>query len=292
MLHGMYLASGEEWNPPIRFVPGNAGARGLIIVDNVAYASTSHSCGAATNGVYALDLGTKQVKSWGAKSDIVSEPSVGPDGTIYVATGDGEVVALAPKTLAVKDTYQSGKQPFTSAPVIFEYKDRVLMAASTKDGRLHLLDTKSLGGTDHQTPVHKSEPSSELASYVPGALASWQDSAGTRWILAPRTGAIAAYKVTEQGGNLTFENGWVSRAIDAPLTPMVINGVVFSASGGSPSGPAVLYALDGATGKELWNSGRTITSLVKGGGIAAGNSQVYLPTEDGTIYAFGFPIER
>jgi outer membrane protein assembly factor BamB len=292
MLHSMYLASGEEWNPPIRFVPGNAGARGLIIVDNVAYASTSHGCGGATNGVYALDLGTKQVKSWDAKSDIVSEPSVGPDGAIYAATGAGELVALDPKTLAVKDTYQSGKQAFTSAPVIFEYKDRVLIAAATRDGRLHLLDTKSLGGADHQTPVQKSEASSELAGYVPGALASWQDSTGTRWILVPRTGAVAAYKVTEQGGNLTFENGWVSREINAPLTPMVINGVVFAASGGSRNGPAVLYALDGATGKELWSSGRTITSLVKGGGIAAGNSQVYLPTQDGTIYAFGFPIER
>ena len=30
--------------------------------------------------------------------------------------------------------------------------------------------------------------------------------------------------------------------------------------------PAVVYALDAANGKELWNSGKTITSFMHGGG--------------------------
>jgi outer membrane protein assembly factor BamB len=78
----------------------------------------------------------------------------------------------------------------------------------------------------------------------------------------------------------------------SPLTPLVVNGVVFAASGGQRSTPAVLYALDGASGKELWNSGRTVTSFVHGGGVSGGGSQVYLGTHDGTLYAFGFPIEH
>ena len=58
------------------------------------------------------------------------------------------------------------------------------------------------------------------------------------------------------------------------------------------SAPAVIYALDGATGKELWSSGKTITSFVHGGGLAGFAGQIYLGTHDGTLYAFGFPIEH
>ena len=66
-----------------------------------------------------------------------------------------------------------------------------------------------------------------------------------------------------------------------------MNGVVFVAAGKS------LYALDGATGKELWNSGTTMGAPVTPqGGLAIGGSAVYLGTQDGTFYAFGFPIEH
>jgi len=54
----------------------------------------------------------------------------------------------------------------------------------------------------------------------------------------------------------------------------------------------VLYALDGATGKELWTSGTTITSSGRGVGPSAGDSQVYVVTIDGTLYTFGMPMER
>ena len=54
----------------------------------------------------------------------------------------------------------------------------------------------------------------------------------------------------------------------------------------------MLYALDAATGKELWNSGTSITSPVFGVGPSGGDSQVYVVTHDGTLYAFGMPMER
>jgi len=68
---------------------------------------------------------------------------------------------------------------------------------------------------------------------------------------------------------------------------MTINGVVFVLSGN----PAILYALDGATGKTLWDSGKTIAGIANGG-LSGGASQLYLSTQDGTMYAFGFPIEH
>jgi len=72
-----------------------------------------------------------------------------------------------------------------------------------------------------------------------------------------------------------------------PLAPMIINGVVFVTS----PYPPVLRALDGTTGQPLWDSGKTIPGVASGG-LSGGSSQIYLSTQDGTIYAFGFPIEH
>jgi outer membrane protein assembly factor BamB len=106
-------------------------------------------------------------------------------------------------------------------------------------------------------------------------------------------GAIVAFKVVDQGNGLTLQPAWASRDIPSASSPIVVNGVVFAlASGGQRAGPAVLYALDGLTGKELWNSGTTIASFVSSGGLAGGDGQVYVPTYDNTLYAFGIPLEH
>jgi outer membrane protein assembly factor BamB len=55
--------------------------------------------------------------------------------------------------------------------------------------------------------------------------------------------------------------------------------------------PGVLYALDAATGKQLWTSGRAITSTIRGG-LSAGGGTVFVPGSDSTLYAFGFEIEK
>jgi outer membrane protein assembly factor BamB len=55
--------------------------------------------------------------------------------------------------------------------------------------------------------------------------------------------------------------------------------------------PAVLYILDGATGKTLWSSGTKITSFARGG-LSASAGQVYLVTFDNHVYAFGIPMEH
>ena len=75
------------------------------------------------------------------------------------------------------------------------------------------------------------------------------------------------------------------------MPPLVVNGVLFAASAGTRAAPAVLYAIDAATGKDLWNSGKTIASTVSGG-LAAGAGNVYVPGADSTLYAFGFEIEK
>jgi len=322
MFHTNYVSNGDEPNPPVRFLPPNANAQGLIVVDNVAYVATVGGCGGVPNGIWALDIASKAVSSWKPESGEVAGsagPSFGGDGTVYVSTTGGDLVALEAKTLKVKDVCRAG-QELTSTPVVFPYQEKTWLAVTTRDGRIHLVDSAAMGAA-----AAKSAPYSTASDFLPGALATWQDAGGVRWILAPTAGpvaadanlpasngavtngAIVAWKVVERNGAAALEPGWVSRDLVSPLTPLEINGVVFAVSSGEMrakdgkptaaqrakgSVPAVVYALDAATGKELWNSGKTITSFTHGGGLAGGSGQIYLGTHDGTLYSFGFPIEH
>jgi outer membrane protein assembly factor BamB len=278
MLQTMYVSNGADAEPPTPFLPPNANAAGLIVVDNVAYAATANRCGGVANGVWALDLASKKVTSWDSGGAGSSSPAFGPDGTLYVTAGS-RLVALEPKTLKVKGSYSSGNQEFSSSPVVFAYKDKIVVAAAARGGSIHLVDSgvKALSHT-----------ATTSAGSAPLALASWQDAGGARWILSPDTSSIAAWKVTDRNGAPVLQPGWKSREMASPLTPAIVNGVVFAVS----AKPAVLYAFDGVTGRELWNSGHTIGSFVDTGGLSAGYTQVYLGAHDGTLYAFGFPIEH
>jgi outer membrane protein assembly factor BamB len=328
MLHSMHISNGAAYQPPIKFLPPDANAYGLTVIDQVAYVLTRGGCYGTPNGVWALDLRTKEVTTWNASVVGLGGPAFGPDGTLYVTTGGSpqhsfSLVALAPGTLQVKDWYRAGNEGFSSSPVIFEHKGKILIAATTDDGVVHLLDSASLGGADHQTPLDR-KPFQARARRIPhSALASWQGLDGTRWILAPiggppspgddgftdagasvTRGAIISWKVAEKDGAPALEPGWVSRDQVSPAPPTIINDVVFAVSGGefrtndgksaTVSSPAVLYALDALTGEELWNSGTTIESFVRvrGSALSGGGGQFYVVTHDGTIYAFGFPMKH
>ncbi|HZS04464.1 MAG TPA: hypothetical protein VFD58_06480 [Blastocatellia bacterium] len=322
-LHALHLSNGADYEPPVKFLPPNANANGLVVLDQFAYVVTEQGCGNVANGVWAIDLISKEVKTWKGNVAGSAGMAFGGDGTIYAVTGSGgdhpnSLVALDPKTLAVKASYSAGEQEFSSSPVVFAYKGRTLIAVATRNGSVHLFDSANLSAPLFSSPAGPKD-------FAPGALASWQDAGGTRWILAPTVGtqaaqagfkadngvitkgAVVAWKVVEQNGAPTLQPGWASRDLVAPLTPTIINGVVFATSSGefrtsdskvsaaqraARSSRAVIYALDGTTGKELWSSGTTITSFARGGALAGGMGQIYLTTYDGTIYAFGFPMEH
>ena len=99
------------------------------------------------------------------------------------------------------------------------------------------------------------------------------------------------FKLTGTGSTFALEPGWASRNVPSPLGPIVVNGVVFTAASGNRSTRAVLYALDGDTGRELWSSRTTITSFAQGE-LVAGAGQVYLVTHDNSLYTFGVPMEH
>ena len=305
MLHQLSMQQGFDVSmQPVSFLPPNANASGLILVDNVAYVATSNSCGAVANGVWALDMGSpaKTVTTWKTDGGNIAGNAglaFGADGTLYVATA-GSVVSLEPKTLKLRDSFSVGASEFNSSPVVFSWKGRDLVAVSNRDGKIYLFDSASL-----KTPLAISAKFATITTdYAPGALASWADSGGTRWILAPAAGAVVAFKVSDEQGKPVLTQAWTSRDLVSPVAPVVVNGVVFALSSGEfhtsdanmtaaqraqRSQPAVLYALDAFTGKELWNSGKTITSFSPhSAGLAVSTGQVYVVTFDNTLYAFGF----
>jgi outer membrane protein assembly factor BamB len=286
--HSVWISNGNEPNAAIPFLPAGANARGLIVINGHAYASTSHACGGAANGVHVLDIANQKVSSWKASGEGVAGsagPAFGPDGTLYVATLSGDLVALEEKTLREKDRYSNPASAFRSSPVVFAHKGKDYVAAVNNEGQLQVFDAASL-----KTPLAESRPSGQ-PGFNAGALASWQDPAGVRWILVPTARVLMAYKLNDETGTLRLERAWASSAMTHPLTPVIVNGVIFAAAAGDANSPAKLFALDALTGKEFWNSGATIKSHVTTGGLAAGGSRIYLSTADGMLYVFGMPLE-
>jgi hypothetical protein len=158
-----------------------------------------------------------------------------------------------------------------------------------------------------------------------GSMANWKDDQGTQWTLTPfwgpshpdfkpalsygpvEHGAIVAMKVDEVNGKPHLSPTWMSRDMNQAEPPVIANGVVYAYGNGentrqayadrgladlSPlrikaSSHAVLYALDGKTGKELYSSGDQITSFNHFSGLTVANGRVYIGTFDSVLYCFG-----
>jgi outer membrane protein assembly factor BamB len=323
-LHSLWVSNGNEPKPPVRFLPPGAHSEGLIVYGDTAYVATTNGCGGVEDGIWALDLPTDKVSHWKPESGGIAGsagPAAGPDGTLYVTTTQGELAALEPKTLKRVASQKVPGVAFTSSPVVFDYKGKNFIGVASNEARIYLFEATALA---KGTPPAKT-PAFSKPGFDTGSLTTWLDRKGDRWILAAagaetsegaeagaspseaKHGAIVAWKVVEAESGMAFQPGWVSRDMTGPLPPVVTNGVVFALSSGEfhsgdakistaqrvkQSKDATLYAFDGETGKELWNSGETITSFVHSGRLSAGETRIYLATYDGTEYAFGIPIEH
>lgn len=322
LLRSIGRALGRETAKPVQFVPQGSYASGLTVINNVAYAATMNQCGGVPDSIAAIDLASadKTTRYWKTEGGSpLGAPAFSENGTLFVSVGPAEaaragalcaglpcatpqgysnaVVALDGKTLAVKDSFLA-PAALASTPVVITGGDREYVAIGAKDGSIFLLDAGSLGGADHKTPLTRT-----TAAGGAGSLAAWRDSNGAAWVLASSSGPVTAAEFPSSNGPVTsgavvaykvgtgsLDPAWISPNIAAPRAPIIVNGVVFALSGGSASSPAVLRALDGATGKLLWTSGRKIASYVDTAGLSASQGQVYVVTHDRTFYAFGFFI--
>jgi outer membrane protein assembly factor BamB len=357
MLHRLNAADGEDVAQPANFMPPNGKPYALNMWKNVLYTHTAQGCGGHPNLAYAYDLATDRVGSWGPAGGGMwgrTGPAISSKGVMYTGTGDGPwnperglfgngIIGVqqnpTTKALELVDYYAPTNAEWLFkrdldmqvTPAIFDYKGRELMVAGAKECRVYLMDTESIGGDDHRTPLYRSplvcnEEINFASAGIWGAMASWADSDGTRWVLAPiwgpthsrftapvehgpvSSGAIVAFKLAERNGTLQLAPAWISRDMNRAEPPVVANGVVLAYGSGESttqatpelglganrtavriknSTHAVLYALDRRTGAELWSSGTEITSWNHWAGLAVANGRVYLGTFDGTLYCFG-----
>ncbi len=324
------------------FVPPNAKASSLTISEGVVYTTTSGGCGGTPDGIWALDLAdANTVAKFHVGDSSISSLgglAIGASGTVYVQTGAGTLdpsankwgntlLALNAKDLKMQHYFtaqgtgvvkKDAAHINVSAPVVFTYKQREIVASAGNDGRLSLLDGKNLGGDDHKTALYQTPPLAAAGGGIWGGLSSWEDPDGMRWILAPvwgalnadlhapltngnaQNGSIVAFKLEEKEGKLILTPAWVSRDMNSPEPPVITSGMIFALAAGEysrdekPKGSshAILYALDGLTGKEVYSTGSQVTSPANLTGMTIANSRVYFTTADNTLYAFGILLER
>lgn len=283
-LRTMDLGTGEEADPPMEMLSLPYGKPyGLNLVNNVIYTVSGQGCGGVPNALYAINLADKkltvsqppQAGLWGTAG-----PAVGSDGTIYFESGDGAYDAAAGKlstsveaftfandTLTLKDYYTPSNHiwltrrdlDMNATPAIFPWKGRDVLVGSGKEGRYFVMDSKSMGGADHETPLFRSELySNKNVNFQTegtwGSLASWESKDGTRWILGPTGGVLAvpfpksygptpnggviALKLVENNGKTELKPAWASRDMITAEPPVIANGVVFVLAGGEFTGQA------------------------------------------------------
>lgn len=326
-LHEQVIITGADFAPPVKFVPGPVGiSQGLGLSGKTIYTATKAGCPGVENAVWAMTMnGTDYPVASYKTGSVAPLVAMGPtieDDTAFAVTGSGKsdeaagvhansIVALGPDA-KVKDWYTPAEAGDLQnvTPVAFTYKEKKLLVAPGKDGSYVLLDTQSLGGTDHHTALASTPAVSKAKEDEVTALASWQDKDGNAWVLASVPGpvsdaakfasnngavlhgSIVAFKVEEDGGKFTLTPSWVSRDLVHPAPPVVANGLVIALSQGDSSTPAVLYVLDAETGKELHSSGDAIKTYAHGAGVAVGDGHVFFVTHDQMLYSFGIGIEH
>ena len=371
-LHTLRQQDGDgKYIPPVEFTPPNAKLSGLNTNRNIIYGATVDGCGGNANGLYAAEFTPPQLPSMpgeplvkpasfnvtkfmtnGSGFSGAGGTATSTDGaTVFgqVAEGHGDVagtysdtvLAMDPKTLATRDYFTpSGSLPALKkgveaagvTPMVFPWDGKDVVLVGGRDGRLYLLDSLSLGGADHHTPLARTEPivapEAEFnGNGIWGTFATYENETDkTRWVYAAirgqaaikvagsngaaATGSIVAFKVVDQGGKPSLVPQWISRDMISPAGPATANGLVFALSTGETprtakkdgtpytvaemekmSKNAVLYILNGTTGKELLSSGDTATSFSHSG-IALANGRVYFSTHDNTLFAYGLPQLR
>jgi len=291
---------------------------------------------------------------WGRRG-----PAIDSHGVVWSTTGDGQVNLTNPNHLILGNSLVGFKRIngdgawkvvnwFTppnwdwlrqrdldpnNTPTIFDFQGHEYMVSSGKECRLYLVDPSNPGGLDHEHPLYKTpqfcNDSADFQNQGSwGALSSWQDADGTRYVLAPfwgppskdndfpivntpvaKEGGEAAFKMVMVDGHPQLQPVWISRDMYRGEPTLIANGMVFAYGAGNNtqqafpdiglqfdssiraalSNRATIYALDAHTGKVLWSSGDQITSFSHFSGLAVANGKVYLGTYDGTFYCFGLP---
>lgn len=125
-------------------------------------------------------------------------------------------------------------------------------------------------------------------------------------------GTIMAFQVVSDAGKISAVPAWTGNDMVMPDPPVVANGVVYALStggqpmqnGAKPGDPRMpydvsavlrstpvrnmtLYAYDAQSGKQLWNSGKTLTDWVHFSEPVVALGKIFVVTHDAHVVAFG-----
>jgi len=287
-LRGLSLVNGDDRMPAIDFTNVFARNWSLNLIDGVIYSPTARGCFGIPSHLTSIDLkdparpkrefftspgGTSG--AWG-RGGIVRGPKF-----IYVQTADGpydpgagqfgnSVLALAFTDLRLADSYTPENWEYLNAKdldlssanaVAFPFLGKTLVASVGKESVVSLLDGENLGGGHHQTPLYASPRwgNDEAMLHdrgVWGAMATWQDAQGRRYLAMSMLGPVGksappfkhTYGAAADGSVMAFEVRqdaatakpmlvplWTSRELHAPDVPVVANGVVYAFQSGKDS---------------------------------------------------------
>jgi len=292
-LRGLSLVSGEEKLAPTPFVAPFSRNWSLNLVKGVIYTAAGRGCGGDAaqtiepGSVSAMDISDpahpqlsrfltgrgRPAGPWGRGG-----PVAGPLG-VYVQTADGNhdpaggvfgnaVLAIQAKAYGIADTFTPPSWKNLNAkdldlgsgsPVIFAFKDRTLLATSSKEEIGYLLDAKNLGGGmpgDHSKSLYTSprignDEEKYYGHGVWGSFSTYADAQGARWLYVPMWGppakdgfqfpkdygqaphgSIMAFQVVEKDGGVALTPQWMSRDLAVPDNVAVANGVVYAVQTG------------------------------------------------------------
>jgi outer membrane protein assembly factor BamB len=286
-LHMLNAADGEPLTKPLKFMPQNGKPYALSLVKNVIYTHSAQGCGGNPNTAYTYDLATHKVGSWGPAGGGMwgrSGPAISKDLVMYTGTGDGRwdpenglygngIIGVKQnpitKALELVDYYGPSNAEWLwkrdldmqVTPSIFDWQGKEYMVDASKECRVYLMDTESIGGDDHRTPVFRTPLiCNEIVDFAEagiwGSLASWEDSSGSRWVLSPfwgakhpkfkapiehgpvKKGAIVAFKMGTVNGRVELIPQWISRDMNQAEPPLIANGMVFAYGSGENTAQA------------------------------------------------------
>lgn len=278
------LADGHQLMPPARFVPPYSKMWSLNYSGGVLYTSLSQDCANTRSGIAALnpDAPGKPVvffNSAGACSKGFcgagiwgrGGPSVDFNGFVYGATGDAffdpaaqmfgdTVLKLAPGTLDLAGYYTPADWEYltrkdldmgTTTPVIFRWRNRVLVAFGGKEGAVYMVDAAAISGSQHRmaeyiSPRYTNARQTFEANGIWGVMSVWHDPKGETWLYVPswgeptpaaqfprsygavKLGSVMAFKIAAGGdGSPQARPAWISEDIAVPDPVAIAGGVAF-----------------------------------------------------------------
>jgi outer membrane protein assembly factor BamB len=114
-----------------------------------------------------------------------------------------------------------------------------------------------------------------------GAVATWADATGTRWIYSATSGGLQAsiYTGTDR------QEKWNASGLG---TPVIANGMLFALS---TAGTVQLNVLDATTGNMLYSSSESMANAERVSSLALANGHICFTTSANVLYCFGLPIE-